>query len=132
MMQALPPDAPLHLSQEAKNEGLRNVAKRIAKRLEDKIEKVLEDEGFGAGFYNKPPHDELATFLQVTLPAERPYLEDREYYEKYKAGIYPPLLSPYWGALLGIPKAFKLRQRRFRELYKNQVLDKVRRQEVLA
>ena len=125
MDQIAPPDAPLHLSQEAKNEGLRNVARRIGERLNLKIEKVLEEEGFGAGFYNKKPHDELVSFLQLTLTSDLPYLEDTDYFGKYKAGIYPPLGSPYWKSLLGIPKAFELRQRRFRELYKRQVVDYV-------
>ena len=126
MMQPGTPNAPLHLSQEAKNEGLRNVAKKIGERINAKIEKVLEEEGFGAGFYNKKPHDELVSFLQLTLTSDLPYLQDVDYFGKYKAGIYPPLGSPYWKSLLGIPKAFELRQRRFRELYKRQVTDWVK------
>ena len=126
MMQSVPPNAPLHLSQEAKNEGLRNVAQRIGDRINAKIEKVLEEEGFGAGFYNKKPHDEWAAFDKLTQPSDQPYLEDPKYFAKYKAGIYPPLGSPYWKSLLGIPKAFELRQRRFRELYKRQVTDWVK------
>ena len=126
MPQAVPPNAPLHLSQEAKNEGLRNVAKRISERINAKIEKVLEEEGSGAGFYNKKPHDELVSFLQLTLTSDLPYLQDTDYFKKYKAGIYPPVRSAYWQSLLGIPKAFELRQRRFRELYKRQVEDWVK------
>lgn len=47
--------------------------------------------------------DELQAFLRGTFAEELDMVLDEDYIEKWRLGEYPPLMSPIWGPLLGLP-----------------------------
>lgn len=113
---------PFQLSPERENQILSQVAHDLANEINPDILRAYPD--YQAPTTTLPASkDRLAAYTVQTQPEDFPLLHDPQYMEKYKQGIYPQPVSPFWNGLLGLPPVFSHVQRDFIHVYKSLVGD---------
>ena len=82
-------------------EIIEQVVKERLKMIKPGLEMAYPD-GMFPGQKKLPGKQRLIRYLMVTDPADLPYLEDSKYFDKYRAGVLPPLRSNYWKNVLAL------------------------------
>ena len=96
------------------------VAERL-KMIKPGLEMAYPD-GMFPGQKKLPAKQRLIRYLMVTDPADIPYLEDRDYFDKYRAGVLPPLKSPYWLNIVAVGRdLYNETVSDFSRLYRSQI-----------
>ena len=79
-------------------------------------------DGMFPGQKKLPARQRLLRYLAATDPADLPFLSDKDYFDKYRAGTLAPLKSPYWLNLLAVGKElFNDLVGDFSRLYRNTI-----------
>ena len=105
------------------DEVIRDLGKEIAERFWQTLDDTFPN-GNIPTLRIQVGKDALRSFLTRTALSDRPYLlEDPKYLEKYRHGIYPMLVSPYWQGLMAAPPYFEKEQAQFRRLWHQYVED---------
>ena len=93
------------LSKEKERAILDREVDRAIKHSQETVGKVFPD---GLPHMDKPgtPEERLLRYQKVTYEEDKPLLAINGYIAKFKRGELPPLLSPFWQALVLFPDLY--------------------------
>lgn len=110
------------LSPELDNEIMERVADEISDGLYPDIDRAFP--GAQVVTFDLPPAPErLAIYTRQTDPQDFPMLMDKDYVKKYREGLYPQPVSPFWNTLLSLPQDFDDVRGDFEKVYRELVGD---------
>jgi hypothetical protein len=105
------------LSPELDNEIMNRVADEISDGLYPDIDRAFP--GAQVVTFELPEKPErLAIYTKETDPQDFPMLQDPDYVKKYREGVYPQPVSPFWNTLLSLPADFDDVRNDFMQVYK--------------
>lgn len=110
---------PITLTAEKENELFMVVMEEGAEDIESFIQEIL-DYGLFSG-EKLEGKERLLHYTLFTDQRDFAYIMDEDYIKKWKAGLYPNLVSPRWLAAASLPKVFDYMAKDFRSVYKRYV-----------
>lgn len=116
-----------YVDPETHAENLRIFAEELVKKYKDGsfLQEAFPSSGVGgiavAPMTPKTPQERLAFYTMITDPGDFGLLINPYYIERYRRGLMPAPVSPYWSQLIAIPWAFYKYQGDFIRLFQQSI-----------